>query len=61
MSMRPMSLTLGAVLADVVGFQPLFWTGDALLAIAGILGIVLLGGHDFRQQREGQSDGFRNA
>jgi len=52
-AMRLLSLAVGAVMVDAVGIQPLFWTGGALLAGAGILGLMLLGGHDFRHQREG--------
>ncbi len=48
-AMRLLSLGLGAVLVDAVGIRPLFWGGGALLACAGILGLVLLGKHDFRQ------------
>ncbi len=48
-AMRLLSLALGAVMVDAIGIDPLFWTGGALLAGAGILGLVLLGGHDFRQ------------
>lgn len=48
-AMRLLSLAAGAVMVDFVGIQPLFWIGGALLALAGILGITLLGSHDFRQ------------
>lgn len=54
-AMRLLSLALGAVMVDAVGIQPLFWTGGALLALAGILGLVLLGGHDFRQRQSDPS------
>lgn len=47
-AMRLLSLAAGAVIVDVIGVQPLFWTGGALLALAGVLGLVLLGGYDFR-------------
>lgn len=52
-AMRLLSLALGAVMVDAVGIQPLFWTGGALLSLAGVLGLVLLGKHDFRLQGEG--------
>jgi MFS family permease len=47
---RLLSLALGALMVDAIGIRPLFWTGGALLALAGVLGLVLLGGHDFRSQ-----------
>lgn len=52
-AMRLLSLALGAIMVDVIGIQALFWTGGALLAGAGILGLVLLGSHDFRHQEQG--------
>ncbi len=47
-AMRLLSLALGGVLVDAVGIRPLYWTGGALLATAGVLGLALLGGYDFR-------------
>ena len=47
-AMRLLSLALGAVMVDAVGIQPLFWTGGVLLTLAGVLGLLLLDGHDFR-------------
>ena len=41
-SMRLVSLALGGVLVDAIGIQALFWAGGALLALAGLLGLVLL-------------------
>ncbi len=55
-AMRLLSLAAGAVMVDRVGIRPLFWAGGALLGLAGILGLVLLGSHDFRQQQEGSFD-----
>lgn len=55
-AMRLLSLAIGAVMVDAIGIRPLFWTGGALLGLAGILGLVLLGSHDFRQQQEGSFD-----
>jgi MFS family permease len=52
-AMRLLSLALGAIMVDVMGIQALFRTGGALLAGAGILGLVLLGNHDFRHQEQG--------
>lgn len=49
-AMRLLSLALGGVLVDAIGVRPLFWLGGALLALAGVLGLLLLGGHDFRAQ-----------
>ena len=48
-AMRLLSLALGGLLMDTVGIRPLFWAGGGLLALAGILGLALLGRHDFRQ------------
>ena len=45
---RLLSLAVGGVLVDAVGIRPLYWLGGALLALAGVLGLVLLGRHDFR-------------
>ena len=47
-AMRLLSLALGGLLVDAVGIEPLFWTGGALLATAGVLGLVLLGGYNLR-------------
>jgi MFS family permease len=49
-AMRLLSLALGAIVVDAIGIQPLFWIGGALLAGAGVLGLLLLGSHDFRHQ-----------
>ena len=49
-AMRLLSLALGGLLLDAAGVRPLFWTGGALLALAGILGLALLGQHDFRRE-----------
>ena len=46
-AMRLLSLALGGWLVDVVGIRPIFWAGGALLALAGLLGLALLGRHDF--------------
>lgn len=47
-AMRLLSLALGGILVDSVGIQPIFWVGGAGLVLAGLLGLGLLGGHDFR-------------
>ena len=47
-AMRLLSLGLGGLLVDAVGVQPVFWICGALLAGAGLLGLLLLGQHDFR-------------
>ncbi len=49
-AMRLVSLTLGGVVVDTVGIQPLFWGGGALLGVTGVLGLVLLDKHDFRSR-----------
>jgi MFS family permease len=50
-AMRLVSLALGGILVDALGIQPLFWIGGTLLALAGLLGLLLLGGYDFRDER----------
>lgn len=57
-AMRLLSLAAGAVIVDMVGVRPLFWTGGALLALAGVLGLVLLGTYDFRQRSTAGSDSY---
>ncbi len=49
--MRLLSLALGGVLVDVWGIAPVYWLGGSLLALARILGLTLLGRHDFRAGR----------
>jgi len=49
-AMRLLSLALGAVVVDTIGIRPLFWGGGTLLALAGVLGVVLLGAYDFRMR-----------
>jgi hypothetical protein len=48
-ALRLLSLAAGAVMVDMVGIRPLFWTGGMLLALAGALGVILLRTYDFRQ------------
>ena len=47
-AMRLLSLAFGGLLVDAVGVERLFWMGGVLLATAGVLGLVLLGGHNLR-------------
>ena len=47
-AMRLLSLASGGILVDVVGIQPVFWLGGGLLVVAGVLGLALFGGDDFR-------------
>ncbi|MDQ3548644.1 MAG: MFS transporter [Chloroflexota bacterium] len=47
-TMRLLSLAIGGVMVDLVGIQPVFWTGGTLLAASGLLGLLLLGRYDFR-------------
>lgn len=49
-AMRLLSLALGAVVVDTIGIRPLFWGGGTLLALAGVLGVVLLGAYEFRMR-----------
>lgn len=41
-AMRLVSLGVGAIAADRLGIQPVFWAGGALLCAAGVLGLALL-------------------
>ena len=50
-AMRLLSLALGGLFVDVVGIEPLFWTGGAVLGTAGILGLLLLRGDSLRAHR----------
>lgn len=49
-AMRLLSLAAGALVVDAIGIRALFWAGGTFLAIAGMLGLVLLGSYDFRQR-----------
>jgi len=42
-AMRLLSLLVGGLIVDGVGVQPLYWGGGALLILAGLLGLALLG------------------
>jgi MFS family permease len=55
--MRLLSLALGGVLVDALGIAPVYWLGGTLLALAGVLGLVLLGGHDFRAMPQAIEEG----
>jgi MFS family permease len=55
--MRLLSLALGGALVDVWGIAPVYWLGGALLALAGVLGLILLGRHDFRARLGAQEGG----
>jgi MFS family permease len=48
-AMRLISLAIGGLVVDALGIQPLFWGGGAMLTMAGLLGLLLLGRHDFRR------------
>lgn len=50
---RLLSLALGGLVVEAWGIRPLYWLGGALLAAAGVLGLTLLGNHDFRSEPEG--------
>jgi len=51
-SMRLVSLAIGAIIVDWLGVRPLFWLGGTMLAFAGVLGLILLGNHQFTNQEE---------
>lgn len=42
-AMRLLSLGLGGLMVDLVGIEPIFWVGGVLLALAGVLGLAMLG------------------
>jgi len=46
---RLLSLVAGGLVVEASGVRWLFWSGGSLLALAGVLGLVLLRRHDFRQ------------
>jgi MFS family permease len=46
-----LSLAVGGVLVDRVGIQPVYWVSGGLLLLAGLLGLLLLGGYDFKQSQ----------
>ncbi len=46
---RLLSLAAGGLIVDAFGVRPLFWSGGTLLALAGVLGLVLLGGDGLRR------------
>lgn len=48
-AMRLLSLGIGGLLVDAVGIETVFWAGGTLLAIAGVLGLRLLGTYNLRQ------------
>jgi MFS family permease len=50
-ALRLLSLALGGLLVDAVGIRPVYWMGGGLLALAGLLGLALLGGHDFQARQ----------
>ncbi len=54
-AMRLLSLAIGAIVVDAMGVQPLFWAGGSLLAISGVLGLLLLGDHDFRRPLDAEA------
>jgi MFS family permease len=48
-AMRLVSLAVGGIIVGVVGIRPLYWGGGALLVLAGLLGMALLGRYEFQQ------------
>lgn len=54
--MQLVSLGAGGLLVDRVGIQVVYYTGGALLALAGLLGLALLGNYAFKgETQEGHS------
>jgi predicted MFS family arabinose efflux permease len=54
--MRLLSLAIGGALVDLVGIQALFWFGGALLFLAGLLGLLLLGRYNLRAASPATAD-----
>lgn len=46
---RLLSLGAGGLIVDWLGIRAVFWVGGSLLALSGLLGLLLLGRHDFRR------------
>lgn len=44
-----LSLAVSGLLVDVAGIRVLYWAGGGVLALAGLLGLGLLGRYDFRR------------
>ncbi|MBF6612387.1 MAG: MFS transporter [Chloroflexi bacterium] len=54
--MQLVSLGAGGLLVDRVGIRVVYYAGGALLALAGLLGLALLGNHTFKgETQEGHS------
>ena len=51
-AMRQLSLAVGGLIVDGLGVRPLFWGSGSLLALAGVLGLLLLRRYDFRAPAE---------
>jgi hypothetical protein len=47
--MRLVSLGVGGVLADSLGVRTVYYIGGTLLAGSGVLGLVLLRGHNLKE------------
>lgn len=45
--MQLLSLAIGGMLVDRAGIQAVYWTGGALLVVAGVLGLAMLGRVNF--------------
>ena len=58
-AMRLVSLAIGGIVVDALGIQALFWGGGTLLALTGVVGLLLLGKHDFRTTRAVPLDAAR--
>lgn len=52
--MRLLSLVVSSLVVDWLGVRALYWIGGSLLALAGVLGLALLGNVDFKQVRTEQ-------
>jgi MFS family permease len=50
--MQLLSLAAGGLVVDRLGIRPVYWGDGALLFLAGILGLALLGGYNFRAETE---------
>ncbi len=50
--MQMVSLGIGGLLVDTVGIQVVYYAGGVLLAVAGLLGLALLGGYAFKGETQ---------
>lgn len=49
--MEILSISFAGLLADALGIRPVYYLGGALLILAGLLGVLLLGSYQLRQTK----------